>query len=465
MRIYNTLTHKIDEIRIYDTGKSRVKGKRLKMFVCGPTVYDHAHIGHARTYVFFDMLMKYMKYRGLNPFYVMNITDVDDKIIAKARQTGISEKEIADIHTRSFFEDMKALNVKVTKYAKATDFIPQIINQVKILLDKGYAYETPNGIYFDITKFKDYGKLSRQPLNELKVHRIEPDPTKRNLADFSLWKKAKPQEPTWESPWGKGRPGWHIEDTAIAMYYFGEQYDLHGGGIDLIFPHHEAEIAQAEAITGKKPYVRYWIHPAHLVVEGRKMSKSLGNFITIKEALKQSPAEVLRIMFVQAHFKKELNYSKETIETAKAAYERLKTFQERVNELESKRYDKGLRIILGKEKKKFFAALDNNFDTPKAFTILMALIKRLNNIIDKNKLGKKNVLEIKKFFSEIDNIFGIMPKEEKIKLTKEIKELIKEREIAREKKDFDRADKIRAKLKEKGILLEDTPKGPKVRAV
>ncbi|MBU2496822.1 MAG: cysteine--tRNA ligase [Nanoarchaeota archaeon] len=458
MKIYNTLTQKLEEI------KPR-KDNKINMFVCGPTVYDHAHIGHARTYVFFDMLVKYLQYKKYKVFFLMNITDIDDKLIARAKQTETTEKELADIHIKSFFEDMKELHVKVTKYAKATDFIPQIIKQVKILLEKGYAYETPNGIYYDITKFEDYGNLSKQPLNELKVHRIEPDLTKRNIADFSLWKRQKPGEPAWQSPFGKGRPGWHIEDTAIAMHYFGEQYDLHGGGIDLMFPHHEAEIAQAEAITGKKPYVKYWIHPTHLIVEGRKMSKSLGNFITIKKALEEFPAEALRIMFIQTHYKKELNYSKETIETTRAAYERLKSFQERLNEIDSRKYDKGLKIIIGKEKKKILTALDNNFDTPKAFTILMTLIKRINGMIEKNKIGKKNTIEITKFLNEINTFFNILPEEKKAKITKEIKELVKEREKARKKKDFAKADSIRDKLKEKGILMEDTPKGSKIRAL
>lgn len=465
MKLYNTLTRKLDEIKPRD----KDKGEKLKLFVCGPTVYDHSHIGHARTYVFFDMLVRYLKYKGLKPYFLMNITDIDDKIITRANHTGMSEKEITEIHIKSFFDDMKALSVKITKFAKATDYIPQIINQVNALLKKGYAYETPNGVYFDITKFEDYGKLSKQPLAELKVHRIEPDPTKRNIADFSLWKKAKPKEPSWSSPWGKGRPGWHIEDTAIAMSFFGEQYDLHGGGIELIFPHHEAEIAQAEAITGKKPYVRHWIHPAHLVVERRKMSKSLGNFITIKAALKQHSPEALRTMFLQTHYKKELNYAEKTIKTAKATYERLSVFQERLNEIQSnkksRKYDKGLKIIIGKEKKKILTALDNNFDTPRALTLLLTLIRRINSMIEEKKLGKKNVAEIKKFLKEIDSFLGIIPKEKKVKLTKEVKELLKERQEARKEKDFARSDRIRDKLRGKGFILEDTPKGPRVRAI
>lgn len=456
MKLYNTLTGKFDEIR------PRGKNKKLKLFVCGPTVYDHSHIGHARTYVFFDTLVRYLRYKGLKPFFLMNITDIDDKIIARARQTGMTTKEIATIHEKSFLEDMKALKVNVTKYARATDFIPQIMDQIKILLEKGYAYETPSGIYFDVTKFKDYGKLSKQPLSELKVHRIEPDPTKRNIADFSLWKKAKPYEPFWQSPFGKGRPGWHIEDTAIAMHFFGEQYDLHGGGSDLIFPHHEAEIAQAEAMTGKKPYVKHWIHVAHLIVEGRKMSKSLGNYITIKQALKEFEPELLRLLLLQTHYRKELNYNEQTISTAKNYFKRLKVLQQRLKEVTKKKHNKKLLRILERKKKNILNALDKGFDVPKAFTILFTLIKKINVMLDKKELGVKNAKEVKEFLKDLNKIFEIVPREKKVKITKEIRKLIKEREKARKEKNFEKADKIREELKNKGICIEDTPKGPKI---
>jgi len=457
MKLYNTLTREFDEI---NAGKD----KKLNIFVCGMTVNDFPHIGHARTFTFFDTLVRYLRFKGFKTNFLMNITDIDDKIIAKSKQVGMEVKEIVDIHSKRFFEDMKLLGVKVTKYAWATDYIPEIINQIKILLDKGYAYQTPSGVYFDVTKFKGYGKLSRQPLGELKVHRIEPDPTKRNIADFSLWKRKKPGEPAWESPFGNGRPGWHIEDTAIAMKFFGDQYSLHGGGIDLIFPHHEAEIAQAEAITGKTPYVKHWIHVAFLIIDGRKMSKSLGNVIAINEALNKNSPEILKTIFLQTHYKKELNYTSKVIETAKAYQERLKVLQERIGEITGKKYDKGLKVIIGKEKKKFFDAIDNDFDSPRSLTILFTLVKRIHSLIEQKKLGPKNVPEIKKFLKEIDDIFGIIPKEKKLKITSVIKKLVEEREKARQEKDFDRSDRIRIQLIEKGILLEDTPKGPKLRS-
>ena len=467
MKLFNTLTGKADEIKASEKNKSS-KSKNLKLFVCGPTVYDHSHIGHARTYIFFDTIAKYLRYNGFRVNFLVNITDIDDKMIARSSQSGIPVKEIAEAHLKSFLEDMKALGVKFTKYAKATDYMPEIIEQVKHLLDKGYAYETPNGIYFDVTKFKEYGKLSKQPLNELKVHRIEPDPTKRHGADFSLWKFQKPGEPAWPSHWGKGRPGWHIEDTAIAMHFFGEQYDLHGGGIDLIFPHHEAEIAQAEAITGKKPYVKHWIHVAFLIIDNRKMSKSLGNILTIKEALMEYPPELLRLIFLQTHYKKELNYTKEVVRAAEASHDKLKILLEKLSEIKEKhprKYDAGLRISLRREKSKFLAALDDNFDSPKALTALFGLVKRINTLLEAGKLGSKNVDEILKFLREINAFLEILPKERRIKITDEVKELVEERERLRKEGKFRDADKIREKLKEKGFIIEDTPQGQRVRAL
>ena len=479
MKLFNTLTGKIDEIISLDKqgksnekskekGKGADRGKKLNLFVCGPTVYDHSHIGHARTYVFFDMIAKYLHYQGFKTNFLINITDIDDKMIARSSQSGVPVPEIARVHLQSYLEDMRALGVKFTKYARATDYMPEIIQQVKQLLDKGYAYETPNGIYFDVTKFKEYGKLSKQPLNELNVHRIEPDPTKRHGADFSLWKQQKQGEPAWNSPWGKGRPGWHIEDTAIAMHFFGEQYDLHGGGIDLIFPHHEAEIAQAEAITGKKPYVKHWIHVAFLIIDGRKMSKSLGNILMIKDFLKSYPPEVLRILFLQTHYKRELNYTKEVVRTAEAAHEKLKILMEKLAELkekDSKKYDKGLRVTIGREKSKLLAAFDDDFDSPKALTILFSIIKRVNTLFEENKLGKKNAEEVQKFLREINSFLGILPKERKVTISNELQGLVDERERLRKEGKFRDADKIREKLKEKGFVIEDTPQGPRARAI
>jgi cysteinyl-tRNA synthetase len=292
IKVYNTLTRQKEELLPIDD-------KKIKMFVCGPTVYDYTHIGHAKSYIGFDVIAKYLRYRGFDLFYLQNITDIDDRVINKANELGISASEVAEDFTQKYYKDMEDLNIdSIDKYAKATDYIPQIIEQIQNLAEKGYAYEIDDGVYFDVSRFEEYGKLSKKNLDDIlrdqKMSRIEPNPQKVNFVDFSLWKKKKEGEPAWDSPWGEGRPGWHIEDTAISITHFGAQYDIHGGGEDLIFPHHEAEITQAESFTGKIPFVRYWLHNAFLRVEGEKMSKSLGNYITVKESIEKHGADVIR---------------------------------------------------------------------------------------------------------------------------------------------------------------------------
>ncbi|MBA3044578.1 cysteine--tRNA ligase, partial [archaeon] len=289
LKIYNTLTRQKEEF-------VPIHGNRVNMFVCGPTVYDYSHLGHARTYIVFDVIARYLRYHGYSVFYLMNITDIDDKMIKRANENRIPVKELADRFTKAFNEDMKRLNVtSVNLYAKATEYLNEIINQINILIEKGFAYEVDGDVYFAVRKFRDFGKLSKQSLDELKAGaRIEVDEKKRNPEDFVLWKKQKPDEPFWASPWGNGRPGWHVEDTAITTTYFGDKYDLHGGGLDLIFPHHESEIAIAESVTGEKPFVKYWVHSGFLTLDKEKMSKSLGNFFTIREVLEKYEPEVIR---------------------------------------------------------------------------------------------------------------------------------------------------------------------------
>ncbi|UCG68307.1 MAG: cysteine--tRNA ligase, partial [Thermoplasmata archaeon] len=283
LKVYNTLTRKKEEF-------VPMEGKKVKMFVCGPTVYDHTHLGHTKTYIAFDVIAKYLRYRGYDVFYLQNITDIDDRIINRAKERGTSEKELADEFTEKYYQDMEELSISsVDKYARATEHIPQIIEQIQGLAEKGYAYEINDGVYYDVSRFEEYGKLVHRTFEDImddeRVSRIEPNPQKMNEIDFSLWKKKKPNEPFWESPWGEGRPGWHIEDTAITISNLGAQYDIHGGGEDLIFPHHEAEIAQAHAYTGKIPFVKYWLHTRFLRIIGQKMANSLGNFITARVAM------------------------------------------------------------------------------------------------------------------------------------------------------------------------------------
>ena len=306
MDIYSTLTRSKEN---FET----INKNRVNLFVCGPTVYDDAHIGHGRTYISFDTIKRYLEYSGYAVFYIQNITDIDDKIINRSKESGIPANDIARKFEKRYIEDMTKLNVTgVNLFARATDHLDEIIDQIQRLIDKGFAYESDDGVYFEIEKFEEFGKLSNRKIEELESHRELAETTKRNEQDFALWKKRdNVDEPVFSSPWGDGRPGWHIEDTAITEYYFGEQYDVHGGGLDLIFPHHEAEITQMEAVSGKSPMVRYWLHTGFLNVNGEKMSKSLHNFITIRELLKDWDADTFRFFVLSTHYRSPIDFSKE----------------------------------------------------------------------------------------------------------------------------------------------------------
>ena len=322
LKLFNTLSRKKEIFK-------PIKDKKVHMFVCGPTVYDFMHIGHAKTYIQFDVIVKYLRFRGYNVFYLQNITDLDDKIIKRAKEEKIDPLELAHKFERYYHEDEKKLGINsITKYARATDHIRQIVKQTKTLIKKDYAYKVSDGYYFDIKKFKDYGKLSKRTVlsAEDAVSRIDEGIEKKNKGDFCLWKFSKPNEPSWDTELGKGRPGWHIEDTAITETYFGPQYDIHGGARDLIFPHHEAEIAQMESASGKKPLVRYWLHTGFLNVGGQKMSKSLGNFITVGDALEKYNAKTLRFFYIGSHYRSPINFTEKALEKAKNGLERLNDF-------------------------------------------------------------------------------------------------------------------------------------------
>ncbi len=468
LKVFNTLSRKKEVFK-------PIKGKKVRMFVCGPTVYDFSHLGHAKTYVQFDIIARYLRYKGYKVFYLQNITDLDDKIIERAKEEGITPEAVAKRFEEEFYKDMNALGINsVNKYARATDFIEQIISQVKRLLEKGYAYEIEDGIYYDLSKFKEYGKLSGRTTLEAEdsVSRIDESVNKRNKGDFCLWKKSKPNEPKWPSPWFEGRPGWHIEDTAITEFHFGPQYEIHGGARDLIFPHHEAEIAQMEAISGKKPFVKYWLHTGLLTVEGRKMAKSLGNFVTIRDALKKYDAETLRIFFASSHYRSPIDYSEKNLEQAKTNLEKLYTTLKNLQEAKKrKRLTKPeieFKSFLKQCKKKFEIFMDDDFNTPKALTILYNLSSKTNALINEQN-GEINLnlsKEIIKTFRELGKIFGILQREiKKEEIPEEIKELLEEREKARKEKDFKKADEIREKIREKGFLIEDTKEGPKVKKI
>lgn len=463
LKIYNTLTKKKDAIK-------PLKGKRINLFVCGPTVYDFSHIGHARTFVIFDCFAKYLKHLGFDVFYVQNITDIDDKIIARAREKGVLTNDLANTFTREYFKNMKSLGVtSVKKYAKATNYMKEIISQVRRLLDKGFAYMLDDGIYYDISKFKNYGKLSgRTALQaEDSVSRIDYSKHKKNRGDFCLWKfnQHHEGEPSWPSLFGRGRPGWHIEDTAIAEKFFGPQYEIHGGSRDLLFPHHEAEISQMEALSGKKPMAKYWMHAGFLTINGQKMGKSLNNFILIDDFLKRHPFQHLRFFIVKNLWSSPIDYSESVMIEVKSSLEKIEEFLRKINEIKKEKKPSptvrtvGLKVKRARER--FYKNLNDDFNTPKAFAVIFEFIKETNKLLDKNALGKKSASEIYAFFEEINKIFGIIDfkKLKQSNVPNEVKELLKMRENYRKSGDWQKADEMRGEIEKYGYIVEDTKNG------
>ena len=439
LKVYNTLTRKKEIFEPIHKGK-------VNLFVCGPTVYDYAHIGNAKTYTQFDLIVKYLRFKGFQVFYLQNITDIDDKIIKRAEDNNEDWKELARRYEKIYKEDMESLGVdSVNKYARATDYIPEIISQVERLIKKGFAYKISDGWYFDLSKDKDYGKLAKRTSldSEDSISRIDENKGKRNSGDFCLWKFSKPKEPTWKSELGNGRPGWHIEDTSITEKEFGVQYDIHGGATDLIFPHHEAEIAQMESISGKKPLVKYWFHTGFLNMDKEKMSKSKGNFKTIRELLKTYKKETIRYFFASTNYRKPLDFSDEALENAKNSVERLKNI---VGKLE----DDGK--INEKYLQEFQDEVDDEINLPNGLKILWKLAR------DDKAVGKLRTIK------KIDEIFDFgLGNKEKINLPSEMKKLLAEREKAREEKNWKKADEIRGKIKHLGYAIEDTEEGAKVK--
>lgn len=465
IKLYNTLSGKKEVLKPFFN-------KKIRIFVCGPTVYDFSHLGHARTYIVFDAFVKFLRKMGYEVFYLQNITDIDDKIIIRAKQENVSWQEISRKFEKEFLKDMKSLLVdSVTKYVRATDHIKEIISQIERLISKGYAYKIKEGIYYDISKFKRYGKLAKRTYLEAEdaISRIDEAVGKRNKGDFCLWKFSKENEPFWEGPFGKGRPGWHIEDTAITEKYFGPQYEIHGGARDLIFPHHEAEIAQMEAISGRSPMVKYWMHTGFLMVGGQKMSKSLKNFITIREFLKEKPARLLRYLMLKVHYRSSFNFTPQFIAQGEKELEKIDNFFEELK----KKIKENAPIFLEKDELKFLRgkekeiekALSDDFNTPKAIALIFELIHNFNKKITKRKISSSLAKKTLNFFKNIDKIFGFLIKREKEKIPKEIIDLVKEREKARKEKKWKVADRIREKVKELGYLIEDTETGPRIKKI
>lgn len=481
IKIYNTLTGQKEEF-------VSLKDKKVNMFVCGPTVYDYIHIGNARTFVFFDVVAKYLKFKGYEVNYIQNITDIDNKIIERAQKEGVDPLEYAQKYTDIFKMDMEALGVTSPEYKNATDHIPEVVKQVQTLLDKGNAYVIESdpdasvgagGIYFDLSTFFDYGKLSGRTagMADDAVSRIDDSDKKRNRGDFAIWKFSQKGDPVWNFETGEylgindsrgrpafakasaGRPGWHIEDTAITEKYFGPQYDLHGGGQDLIFPHHEAEIAQQESASGKKPFVKYWMHVGFLVNKKQKMSKSLGNFMTLHEALETWPKEVLRFYLLSNNYRSPLDYSDESLKAAKVAVSRLFEFVQKLELATGKDAMDFEKISLNVHKEEFLKALDDDFNIPVAFGDIFEMIRNINPMLVNNNMNKDTALKYLNFIQDLNSLFGIIPSKQE-KVPDNITELVQKREELRRDKDWTGADKVRVRIEEMGYEIEDTVYGP-----
>jgi len=455
--IYNSLTRKKEEI-------IPVRAPKLNIYTCGVTVYDESHIGHARSLYIFDVIRRYLEHRGFKVRFVRNITDIDDKIINRAKELNTDWKELIKKYIDRYYQDLKVLGIeKGDDEPRASENISDMINYIESLINKGYAYITPSGVYFSVRKFKDYGKLSGQSIDQMLTGvRKEPDETKEDPLDFALWKLSKPDEPSWDSPWLKGRPGWHIECSTMSMKYLKTQtLDIHAGGRDLIFPHHENEVAQAEALTGK-PFAKYWIHHGLLTIDGVKMSKSLGNFIAIKDFIeKYKDVNILKLFFLFTHYSHPIDYNDKKIEEAKQALERILILVDKIErkvtdykpQAATKKFNEIEEI-----KNKFIKTMDDDFNTPQA----LACIFELANITNKNINDAGFIFHAGKVILELLGILGVSlcyAREVLVISDEAVKEKILERERLRENKDYALADQIRKELEEKGIILEDTEEG------
>lgn len=461
MKVYNTLTRKKEELVPITPGE-------IKMYACGPTVYNYIHIGNARPLCIFDILRRYLEYRGYKVTFVQNFTDIDDKIIRRANEEHVDFSEISERYIKEFWTDADGLNVRhATVNPKATENIDAIIHIISTLIEKGYAYEAQGDVYFSTEKFKDYGKLSHQPLEDLEAGaRIMVGEVKREPMDFAVWKAAKPGEPAWDSPWGKGRPGWHIECSAMNWRYLGDTIDIHCGGQDLIFPHHENEIAQSECFTGK-PFAHYWMHNGYINVDNVKMSKSLGNFFTVRDVAEKYGYEPIRYLLISAQYRSPINYSTDIIEQCISALNRLYTCRDSLDfELKnaSDAERDGDRAIIdgfGKYREQFIDAMDDDLNTADAIASIFELVRDINtNVVGKTP-SKALVEGAISVFDELTGVLGLVYNRKTETLDSDIEALIEARTNARKEKNWAEADRIRDQLKEMGIVLEDTAQGVK----
>jgi cysteinyl-tRNA synthetase len=470
MRVYNSLGKKKELFEPLVPGK-------VRMYVCGPTVYDSSHIGHARSVVVFDVIVRYLKAKGFDVTYVRNFTDVDDKIIDKANQLGIDSQEVAERFIKEFHEDMDALNVeRATIEPKATEHISQIIQFIEKLIKKGFAYQINGDVYYSVENFKEYGKLSGRKLEDMEAGaRVEIDERKHNPFDFVLWKSSKPGEPAWESPWGKGRPGWHIECSAMSNEYLGETFDIHGGGKDLNFPHHENEIAQSEAIFGK-PFVKYWIHNGFVNIDQEKMSKSLGNSLMIKDVIETYHPEVVRLFLLSNHYRSPIDFTDKAMDEARSGLDKIYAFLERAEEKIGLISDQDVET--GDCWQRFSEAMDDDFNSARGIGILFDTVRSTNRLLDQHQDNlsqkiKKTIQSNRYDILKIGNVLGILVEPPKVYFDKKrfrgleqksidpdvIDKMVKEREEARKTKDWEKADQIRKQLDDMNIIIEDRPDG------
>jgi cysteinyl-tRNA synthetase len=459
MKVYNTLTRQKEEF-------NSITPDEVKMYVCGPTVYNFFHIGNGRTFIVFDTIRRYFEYRGYKVDFIQNFTDIDDKMINKANDEGITVKELGDKYIKEYYQDADALKIeRATVNPRATEFIDDIIKFVQELIDAGFAYEIDGDVYYSTKKFEGYGKLIGQNLEDLQAGaRISVDERKKDPMDFAVWKAQKANEPGWESPWGVGRPGWHIECSCMAKKILGDTIDIHAGGMDLKFPHHENEIAQSEALTGK-PFANYWMHAAFVNVDNKKMSKSLNNFFTAREILEEYDSDAIRFLMLSGHYRIQINFTKELLDSAKSSIERLyncinnlENLKNEVSKKEMNKEEKSYLNSLDKYREKFIEKMDDDFNTADAISVLFDLTKDINNNVNINssiELCEKAEALIR----ELGKPLGILQNQIKKDLESEIQELIDKRQEARKNKDFALSDKIRDDLKNRNIVLEDTPQG------
>ncbi len=464
--LYNTLNRRKEEFIPIESGK-------VKMYSCGPTVYNFFHIGNARPFIIFDTLRRYLEYKGFEVSFVQNFTDIDDKMINKANELGITVKELADQYIDEYFTDAKGLGIRpATVHPRATENIKEIIDLVSSLIESGYAYNVDGDVYYRTKKFKDYGKLSHQPLEELESGaRIDINDAKEDPMDFALWKKQKPGEPAWDSPWGMGRPGWHIECSAMANTYLGKTIDIHSGGQDLIFPHHENEIAQSEAENCCQ-FANYWMHNGYINVDNQKMSKSLGNFFTVRDVAKEFDYEVIRFFMLSAHYRSPINFSKDLMESAKSALERIYTcissmsfFMENAEDKALSEAETALMNAMDGHREKFIRAMDDDLNTADAISVIFEAVADANKQITAQSNSAKAVIQkVIDTIRELGEVLGILSKEEE-SASADVQEILVARAEARKNKNWAESDALRDKLKELGYAVKDTPQGQQLTKI